>query len=163
MGHVLHAWETGGEVQAVMLHPLTISFTDVRPNPRPLFVAWGGVIWGCLIPLAAWAVANIISERYVWLFRFFAGYCLIANGAYCVAAVVQPVGDASTLMRLGIPLWLVSAIGLMMYTAGLYFWIGVGKHFGWRQHGGDVEHHTACTTAALLIAKLDVELAVLKL
>ena len=46
-GHVLHAWLSGGTVAKGVLHPLTISRTDVAPDPQPLFVVWGGPIWGC--------------------------------------------------------------------------------------------------------------------
>lgn len=49
-GHVAAAKLTGGTVVRVVLHPATISRTDVSPNPSPLVVAWAGPILGCLIP-----------------------------------------------------------------------------------------------------------------
>src|SRR5262249_25255242 len=81
-GHVLHAWLSGGTVQQVVLHPLDISRTDVWPNPYPLFVAWGGAIWGCVIPLLVLAGVRGLRWPYWYLAAFFAGFCLIANGAY---------------------------------------------------------------------------------
>ena len=39
-GHVLGAWLTGGRVARVVLHPLTISRTDLAENPWPLAVVW---------------------------------------------------------------------------------------------------------------------------
>ncbi len=42
LGHVLGAVATGGRVTEVVLHPCTISRTDVHPNPHPLLVVWPG-------------------------------------------------------------------------------------------------------------------------
>lgn len=49
-GHVAAAKLTGGSVVRVVLHPATISRTDVSPNPSPLVVASAGPVLGCLIP-----------------------------------------------------------------------------------------------------------------
>src|SRR5437764_5916291 len=81
-GHVLGAWATGGEVARVVLHPLTISRTDLARNPRPLPVTWAGPVVGVLLPLAALGLAAALRRPGVYLLRFFAGSCLIANGAY---------------------------------------------------------------------------------
>jgi hypothetical protein len=37
-GPVVGAWLTGGKVAKVVLHPLSISRTDLADNPRPLTV-----------------------------------------------------------------------------------------------------------------------------
>ncbi len=47
-GHVLAAWATGGTVAKVVLHPLTISRTDLADNPQPLPVVWGGPGFGVM-------------------------------------------------------------------------------------------------------------------
>ena len=52
LGHVLGALVSGGHLDRVVLHPLTISRTDVAPNPNPLIVVWLGPIVGCVLPLA---------------------------------------------------------------------------------------------------------------
>ena len=51
LGHVVGAVATGGRVEKVVLDPLTISRTDVLPNPNPLLVVWAGPIVGVLLPL----------------------------------------------------------------------------------------------------------------
>src|SRR5206468_9028873 len=56
-GHVLGASLTGGEVARVVLHPLTISRTDLAHNPSPLPVVWAGPVVGVLAPLAIWGIA----------------------------------------------------------------------------------------------------------
>src|SRR5262249_34871163 len=56
LGHVLGAWLTGGRVARVVLHPLTISRTDLGHNPSPLAVVWAGPVFGALAPVLLWAV-----------------------------------------------------------------------------------------------------------
>ncbi|MCY2994781.1 MAG: hypothetical protein NTY19_44005, partial [Planctomycetota bacterium] len=51
LGHVIGAFASGGLVARVVLHPLTISRTDLSVNPHPLFVAWAGPVAGVLLPL----------------------------------------------------------------------------------------------------------------
>src|SRR5947208_8539728 len=72
-GHVLGAWLTGGRVARVVLHPLTISRTDLARNPAPLAVVWAGPLVGVLLPLACWGVAAAVRLPGAFLLRFFAG------------------------------------------------------------------------------------------
>ena len=129
-GHVLHAILSGGTVRRVVLHPLEISRTDVSPNPHPCFVAWGGAVWGCVLPVAAWLAARRAALRITPLLRFFAGFCLIANGAYLGAGVLWPVGDAADLLRHGTPRWLLGVYGAIAISLGLWTWHGLGPRFG---------------------------------
>lgn len=129
-GHVLHASIGGGTVTRVVLHPLTISRTDVDPNPRPTFVTWGGPLWGSVLPLVAWGIARVMRCRAWPVLAFFAGFCLIANGAYLGSAVWLPVGDAADLLRQGTPLWRLVVFGLITIPLGLRLWNGLGRHFG---------------------------------
>src|SRR4051795_10051502 len=82
LGHVLAAWAGGEEVYRVVLHPLTISRTDASHDRHPLLVVWGGPLLGSLLPLGALAVTRLILSRWSYLLRFFAGSCLVVNGAY---------------------------------------------------------------------------------
>lgn len=59
LGHVAGAVITGGHVVRVVLHPASISRTDVSPNPSPLIVAWAGPVLGCLVP--ALMVLSLLS------------------------------------------------------------------------------------------------------
>jgi chitinase len=130
LGHVLAAWATGGQVTDVVLHPLTISRTDVRPNPRPLLVAWGGAVVGCLAPLGLWLMVRIAAPRFAFLPRFFAGFCLIANGAYLAGGAFGRVGDAGDLLAHGAAVWQLVGFGLITTPIGLALWNGLGAHFG---------------------------------
>src|SRR4051812_19626552 len=100
-GHVLALWLTGGRAARVVLHPLTISRTDPAVNPRPLVVAWAGPVWGALAPLGVWLAVRAARLPGVYLWRFFAGFCLIANGAYLGVGSFGRVGDAKDLLNHG--------------------------------------------------------------
>ncbi len=82
MGHVAGAWAGGEAVERVVLHPLAISRTDATHDRHPLLVVWGGPILGVLLPLGALGIVRLVRPGLAYLFRFFAGFCLVANGAY---------------------------------------------------------------------------------
>src|SRR5438105_1787209 len=92
-GHVFGAWLTGGRVARVVLHPLTISRTDVADNPHPLVVVWAGPIFGVVVPLLLWGAAAASRLPGAFLLRFFAGFCLLANGLYIGVGSFDRVGD----------------------------------------------------------------------
>src|SRR5207244_4610135 len=76
-GHVLGAWLTGARVMRVVLHPLTISRTDLADNPHPLAVVWAGPVIGVLLPLFLWLGAAGLRMPGAFVLRFFAGFCLL--------------------------------------------------------------------------------------
>ena len=121
-GHVLAAWLSGGTIRRVVLHPLTISRTDVSPNPHPLIVAWSGPVFGILAPVALLVLRKAFSVRLSTFFHFFAGFCLIANGAYIGAGSFYEIGDAGDLLRHGAPHWTLVAFGVVSLTTGLWIW-----------------------------------------
>jgi hypothetical protein len=126
-GHILGAWLSGGTVTEVVLNPLTISRTDVRPNPHPLIVVWAGPIVGVVLPIAIWIAARLIRFRYANLTQFFAGFCLIANGAYIGIGSFGRVGDCGEMLRNGSPIWLLWVFGAVTLAAGLYLWHGLTR------------------------------------
>ena len=130
LGHVLHAWLSGGTVAKVVLHPLAISRTDVTPNPRPLFVAWGGALWGSGLPVVAWMLTRKAAPRFGYLARFFAGFCLVANGVYLAVGSVARIGDAADLLNHGAAGWQLIAFGVPSIVVGLLLWHNLGSHFG---------------------------------
>jgi hypothetical protein len=129
-GHVLGAWATGGEVARVVLHPFTISRTDLLENPQPLVVAWSGPAWGAILPLIIWGLGAWVRVPGSFVLRFFAGFCLVANGLYLGVGAFVPVGDAADLLRFGARPWQLVLFGLVTVPAGLLLWHGQGKHFG---------------------------------
>ena len=159
-GHVLHLWLSGGTVERVVLHPLTISRTDAGVNPHPLWVAWGGAIWGSLAPLAAILLVRMTARSYTYLARFFAGFCLIANGAYLAGDAFVRGGDGRDLIGHGTAPWVLVALGLPLVALGLYLWNGLGPHFGLGHARGRVDRRAALGVTIVLAALvvLEVEL-----
>jgi len=133
LGHVIGAFATGGQVNQVVLHPAAISRTDVSPNPSPTIVVWAGPVAGSLLPLmllAAFHVAKL-SGQGRGLLQFFAGFCLLANGAYIGVGGFDGVGDAGEMLRHGTPLWSMMVFGISACGLGLWLWHRLGslKHF----------------------------------
>src|SRR5437868_4041961 len=113
LGHVLGAWATGGKVNRVVLSPMTISRTDVTNNRRPLIVAWAGPTFGVILPLLVWGGMHAAGRPSAFVLRFFAGFCLIANGLYIGLGSFGRIGDCGEMLRHGSApwqLWLFGAV-----------------------------------------------------
>lgn len=127
LGHVVGALVTGGAVERVVLHPLTISRTDVAPNPHPAVVVWMGPLVGSLLPLLLFATVPgrfTVSRKVA---QFFAGFCLIANGAYIAVGGLVRIGDAAEMLRTGTPLAVMLTFGAVTILPGLHLWHRLGS------------------------------------
>lgn len=119
-GHVLHARLSGGRVMRVELPLLGFSRTDVSPNPHLNFVAWGGPLWGSILPLILWLALR--RTRVAGAAALFAGFCCVVNGAYLAVGWTMPDGDAGDLRRHGTPVWTMVVAGMALLSTGLYLW-----------------------------------------
>jgi hypothetical protein len=160
VGHVLAAWACGEEVYRVVLHPLAISRTDTSHERHPLLVIWGGPLIGVLLPLGALGLSKLARPRLVYMFRFFAGFCLIANGAYLGVGSFDAVGDTGDLLRYGAPLRALVAFGLVCVPLGLALWNGLGPRFGLGRSRGEVDRSTTLGMLGLLSIVVLVEILV---
>jgi len=159
LGHVLLAWFTGAEVVKVVLHPLTISRTDLGHNPHPLAVVWGGPILGSLLPLLAFGLVSFFRLPGVYLFRFFAGFCLVANGVYIGTGWLLANGaDPWIMTENGSPVWLLGLFGLVSFPFGLFLWHRQGPYFGLGEARGNVSGVAAIVSVTLLIVFVGTEL-----
>jgi len=150
-GHVIGARLTGGIVERVVLHPLAFSRTDVAPNPHPLVVVWSGPLLGVLLPAIAFAAASALKFQSAYLLRFFAGFCLIANGAYIGAGSFGRIGDAGVMLRHGSWAWQLWAFGAVALAAGLSLWHGLGRDFGFGTAARNASGRDAAIILAILI------------
>jgi len=160
LGHVLAARASGEEVYRLVLHPLAISRTDASHDKHPLRVVWGGPVLGVLLPLVALVVTRWVHCRWFYLFQFFAGFCLIANGVYLGVGSIDGVGDAGDLLRYGAPRWPLIVFGLVTAPAGLYLWNGLGRHFGLGEARGRVDRRAAVIGLGLLLTVVLAEILV---
>lgn len=161
LGHVLGAVMTGGTVTKVVLHPCTISRTDVHPNPHALVEVWAGCLIGVLLPCGAYLLARVLRSPGLFLFRFFAGFCLIANGVYIGAAWLADGGaDAGDLLRLGATHWQLVLFGLVTVPLGFFLWNGLGTKFGLGTAHGSVSRTAAVISASLFLILATVEILI---
>ena len=134
----------------VVLHPLAFSRTDVTPNPRPLLTVWGGPLIGVALPLMVWAIAAAARIGVGYLLRFFAGFCLVANGVYIGAGSFAALADAGEMLRHGSPRGLLWLFGAATTVAGFALWHRQGERFGLGQAHGRVDGWAAYASAILL-------------
>lgn len=135
-------------------HPLTISRTEVQGSAQPLTVIWAGPVVGCGLPLLAWWIAAAAKWFAAFLLRFFAGFCLLANGVYLAAGSFDGVGDCGDLLRHGAPIWTLWLFGLITIPPGLYLWHEQGRDFGFGAKGKVVSRgvcHGIVALAAMTI------------
>ena len=157
LGHVVGALVTGGNVERVVLHPLTISRTDVSPNPSPLIVVWLGPILGCLIPAAcSWLVPRRLTVvRNIAL--FFVGFCLLANGSYIAFGSFDRAGDCGDMLQHGSPLWTLLLFGALTIPLGFYVWHRLGSVKQFWADPSLVEPKVAYSLLGALVVLLGVE------
>jgi hypothetical protein len=139
LGHVLAAWATGSTISAVRVPWVGFSQTEIARYGGPAWaVVAAGPVLGVLVPAAAWGLGRVVARGWVGvpLLRFFAGFCLVANGWYMASALVDPAGDAGDLAALGVPRWAVAVPGILAAASGFAVWHGLGLSFGPR--GGQV-------------------------
>ena len=153
-GHVLGAWLTGGRVARVVLHPLTISRTDLAHNPSPLVVVWAGPIVGVAGPLLVWAIAVMSRLPGAFALRFFAGFCLLANGLYLAVGSFDRVGDCGEMLRHGSEPWQLWLFGAITAPVGLALWHRQGPHFGLGPTNEPVNRGVACGSLVVCLALL---------
>lgn len=157
LGHVIGAACTGGTVTRVVLHPLTISRTEVSPNPHPGIVVWSGPFLGCALPLLT---ASLVSRRLVFarnVALLFAGFCLIANGAYIGIGSFDQVGDCGEMLRTGSPIWILWVFGAAATVLGLCVWHRLGSLRSFFKRDAEVSPSLAIATCGALVLLLIAE------
>ncbi|MBS0210087.1 MAG: M50 family metallopeptidase [Planctomycetes bacterium] len=159
-GHCLGAWLTGGSVARVVLTPWTFSRTDLASNPRPLAVAWAGPIVGGTMPALFWGAAALARAAEAFVLRFFAGFCLLANGLYLGLGSFDRVGDCGEIIRHGGPLWSLWLFGIAAVPPGLWLWHRQGRYFGLGQQREPIKPCVVYSTTAASVALLALALSI---
>ena len=157
-GHVLMAWMTDATVERVVLHPLAISRTDLSENPHPLLVSWAGAIFGSLMPLHVWLMLWSLRLAVAPFVRFFAGFCLVANGVYLGMGAWTGDGDAGDLLRYGASLWHLILFGMVATGGGMWCWHGLGTTFGFANQHESITWRTIFSAVAALALTVMLEL-----
>jgi hypothetical protein len=153
-GHAINGWLSGAQLAAVHLPLFGFSRTDFSVNPHPLFVAWGGALWGSVLPPTIFAAAHCFTTKHrVFLLAWFAGFCLIANGAYIFAGAffAGAADDGGVILQYGGYRWQLLSFGVVAVAAGLYLWNGLGPCFGFGSSHGRVDRTAAVGVAVALL------------
>ena len=158
LGHVAATIASGGTVELVVLHPLTISRTDVGTNPRPVLEIWAGPVIGVVLPLLVYLAALVFRSPELYLFRFFAGFCCVANGTYVAFGPSDTGMDTEIMLLLGASRWQLFLFGIPAIALGLYLWHGLGPHFGLGEAKGQVSRSAMVASIVLLSAIVGAEL-----
>lgn len=151
LGHVLEARLTGATIVRVVLNPFMFSRTDLATNPHPLIVVWAGPIVGVTLPTVLWIAATGLQLTGAFVLRFFAGFCLIANGLYIGVGSFERVGDCRDMLQHGAELWHLWVFGILTTPLGLWLWHGQGRYFGLGSAAERVSPRTALCTAVICI------------
>ena len=72
----------------------------------------------------------MVRKRVPALLRFFAGFCLLANGVYIGVGWLWRAGDTGDMIRLGTPPWVMIAFGIVAVAVGLASWHTLGRVSG---------------------------------
>lgn len=159
-GHVLGALLADAKIDKVALHPCIISRTDVSSNSHPLLVVCAGPLWAVLLPTLAFVIATIFRFPGVYLFRFFAGFCLIANGVYIGFGPSESAADSAIMMEYGLLRWQLVLFGLLTTALGLYLWHRQGPYFGLGVAKGKVNKSAAIVSLSLFLTIVLLELII---
>ena len=147
LGHVVATYATGGTVIKVDLEPLSISHTEYGELPHPGIVVWSGPIIGSLLPLVVVPAGKVG--------QFFAGFCLVANGAYIGLGSFAGIGDCALMLLTGTPKWGMWIFGLVAFPSGLYLWHRLGSLADfWKWQVGSRIAYSAAGLLVVVVAAL---------
>ncbi|MBN1916499.1 MAG: hypothetical protein JW889_01215 [Verrucomicrobia bacterium] len=130
LGHIVSVAINGGTIERVVLWPWMFSQTIRSGSRHEILDIWAGPVFGIAIPLVLSVVAERIARRPIGCVRFFAGFCLVANGVYIGAGAIAHIGDAGELLDLGFPVWPIVLFGAACIAGGLFVWHKAGTATG---------------------------------
>jgi hypothetical protein len=161
-GHILAARATGATVEKVVLLPWTLSRTEVSPPAFPQIYHLSGALTGMLLPVILWLFGRLAKLRETFLLRFFAGFCLVANGVYLVAGIFYPMTDSGGYLAAGGSGWIPVAIGIPAVVAGFFLWNGQSKHFGFGPEPKEVSARSVLIAGTALLVLIIAEILLLR-
>ena len=112
---------------------------------------------GVLAPLGMWWLAAVTRVRSTFLARFFAGFCLIANGAYLAFGSLNDIGDCGVMLNHGSAPWQLWLFGAATIPAGILLWHNQGAQFGFGLAQGRVDVRLAYISLLIVLLIVSVE------
>jgi hypothetical protein len=122
LGHALGYWVSGGTVKAIVMEaPLPAGHVK-GISPNSFLPVWGGVGFGTLIAMAPLFTARWLAGRTCVRFAMMmtAAFCLGHNGMYLFVGGLIPFADASFMIALGTPRWLLFLFGIPLVATFVF-------------------------------------------
>jgi hypothetical protein len=122
LGHALGYLLSGGTVTAIVMQaPLPAGYVT-GTSPNRFIHVWGGVGFGTLVAVVPLLAAARLprSSRLCFALKMLAAFCLAHNGMYLFVGSLLPFADASNMIALGAPRWLLFLLGVPL-VAGFIF------------------------------------------
>ena len=115
-------------VERVVVFP--VSQTVTSNVEYPLFVYGAGAVFGVIFPILLWVIVCCFRLNGAYLFRSFAAFCLMGNGAY-IGFDFSTTGplDAGLLIEHGASRLSLVLFGILCISGGLFLWNGQSKNF----------------------------------
>jgi len=157
-GHVIGALMYGVPIERVLLGPLTISQTMIGETEHKRIITWLGPIFGVIFPVVLWAIVRPFQWPELFLFRFFAGFCLVANGFYLLFGPADGFTDSGALLSHGAGRLPLILFGVIATAAGFLLWHGEANDFGVGKQPKTVKFRTVLISFALLLLIIFVEI-----
>ena len=95
-----------------------------------------------------------------FVLRFFAGFCLLANGLYIGVGSFDRVADCGEMLRHGSAPWHLWLFGAATAPLGLWLWQRQGPHFGVGPANGRVDRRVAIARVVACVALIAFGLAI---
>jgi hypothetical protein len=97
-------------------------------------------------------MAKATRSRVEFVLRFFAGFCLIANGLYIGLGSFHAIGDCGDMLRNGSQPWQLWVFGLATAPLGLFLLNNLGDLFGLGPNAPPVSRSAACFAVATALS-----------
>ncbi len=108
----------------------------------------------------AFLVAKLARCPGIYLFRFFAGFCLVANGAYIAFGPSDGLADTAVMLTHGSYRWQLVLFGILAAALGLYLWHRQGHYFGLGKTNGRVNKKAMAVSTLLFAVTVVIELVI---
>ena len=121
LGHALAVRLGGGVAERITLNSFSFSYTRYADVGRDrAFAAAGGALFGSLAGLTAWLFTRRSRSALALPLRLCGMLAFSVNGLYWLTdPLLNMKGDASTLLRLGWPPWVIVTVGGGLLLVGL--------------------------------------------
>jgi hypothetical protein len=123
LGHAIAMWTTGGIVDRITLNPFSWSYTYYGSTPKnPIYTSSAGVVIGTLSALFLTTLAwRSRSQPWSLIFIMTGIVATAQNGLYLLLDSLLPSGgDASHLIRYGLPASLTIGAGILLLVGSLF-------------------------------------------